>query len=133
MNRNEGSETKYLAYCPLCSGIPLFKSNCSFLRTHNAGYKWVRGLHPIIRIDAMFGGNKVLFIKSHFHFFYSSEICGGVVVGSWRNRITLLWRTGATSSYPFFNLKICCIQVWRGGWVKLVKEIKSTLVIMSTE
>lgn len=43
VNRNEDTETKYLAYCPLCSGIPLLKSNCSFLRTHNAGYKWTMG------------------------------------------------------------------------------------------
>lgn len=76
MNTNEDTETKYLAYCPLCSGIPLSESNCSFLGTHSAGYEWAIGLYSIIRVDATYGGNKVLFIKSHFYFFYSSGAGG---------------------------------------------------------
>ena len=99
MNRNEDTETKCQAYCPLCSGIPLLKANCSLLRTHNARYERAIVIHSIIRIDSMYGENKVLSIKSHFYFFLLVFV-GGIGMGS---RITLMKRAGTTSSYPFFN------------------------------
>lgn len=68
VNRNEDTEPKYLAHCPLCSGILLLKSNCSFLRTGNARYKQSIWLFSKVRIDALYRRNELLFIKTHFYF-----------------------------------------------------------------
>lgn len=89
MNRNEDTELKYLAHCLLCSGIPLLKSNCSFLRTDNAGYKQGIWLYSKVRIDALYGRNKLLFIKTHFYFSLLVKLVWGEE-WSWGSRIILI-------------------------------------------